>query len=48
MLGLVEVNVNWRNTPVEHRLRERTLMWWETSHIVAAHDMNDEKNDKQE
>ncbi len=41
LLGRVETNVNWMNMPAEYRLWQRSLRWWEASHIVADHSMND-------
>jgi hypothetical protein len=34
---LSEINPNWRHIPVNQRLPERTLGWWEAIHISTAH-----------
>ena len=36
-IGIIETNVHWKGVPVNHRLQERTMGWWESININTAY-----------
>lgn len=42
---MTETNLNWSRIPFQHRLSERTRGWWESTHIVTAHNVVEDDPD---
>ncbi len=40
ILGLAETNINWMAIPFMHGLQERMMAWWESEHIMMAHNVH--------
>ncbi len=48
ILGLADVNVNWKVIPYIYQLHEPSLPWWKSRQITAANNMNDINTSQQQ